>query len=193
VSWIVEQDGPGALREGIRIELTGAQVDSRYFELQSKGCQKKGKSCAGYTFTSDSQSPGCFFPVRTKRPLTEFVENTSLTVAGTIRCVDVEPWECEAFVAAARDGSGSVSLSPPEPDSLESPDPESPDPHSPDPESPDPDSPDPDSPDPDSPDPDSPDADGPDSGEPDPGSGSSGEKSPPDQGTGAPTENSTGG
>lgn len=116
VSWIVEQDGPGALRDGIRIDLTGAHVDDRYFQLVESGCEDRGETCAGYSFTAKSKSPACVLPVRTRRPLTVRVQNTSLTLAGTIRCLDVAPAECQAFVDAARAGSGSVQLSPPAPD-----------------------------------------------------------------------------
>ncbi|MFP5283597.1 MAG: hypothetical protein ACLGIF_09120 [Actinomycetes bacterium] len=116
VSWIVEEDGPAALRKGIRIAITGAAVDPRVFALVEEGCEEKGESCLGYSFSADSDSPACLFAVATRRPLLGEVENTSLTVAGTVRCEAVEDWECAAFVEAARSGSGSIALAPPTPD-----------------------------------------------------------------------------
>jgi len=116
VSWIVDEEGPAALRDGIRIDITAVRVDERVFALADDGCADRGESCVGYTFTAESASPACVLPVRTRRPLTVEVADTSLTVAGTVRCADVPAWECEAFVAAARGGVGSVQLSPPAPD-----------------------------------------------------------------------------
>lgn len=119
VSWIVDPGGPGALREGIRIAITGATVDERFFAITDSGCEDLGENCVGYVFTADSESPACQLAVRTKRPLTTEVDNTSLTMAGTVECLDVEPWECDAFLAAAEEGAGSVQLSPPLPDTWE--------------------------------------------------------------------------
>lgn len=119
VSWIVDESGPGALRQGIRIAITGAKVDERFFALADSGCEDRGENCVGYVFTADSDSPACQLAVRTQRPLTREVDNTSLTLAGSVECRDVEAWECDAFLAAAEEGSGSVSLSPPLPDAPE--------------------------------------------------------------------------
>jgi hypothetical protein len=123
VSWIVEEGGPAELRDGIRILITGFRLDVEAFRIARTGCENQGPTCIGYTFTSDSEDPACSLAVWTRRPLSVAPENPQLEIAGTIQCVDVEISTCQAFVEAAQEGEGSVTLSTPfedEPDTTPS-------------------------------------------------------------------------
>ena len=113
VSWIVEEGGPAELRDGIRIQITGFSLDVQAFRITDTGCEDRGQTCIGYTFTSDSGNPACSQAVWTRRPLSVAPDDPQLEIAGTIECVDVDLSTCQAFVEAAQEGTGSVSLSTP--------------------------------------------------------------------------------
>jgi hypothetical protein len=120
VSWIVEQGGPGELGSGIRIVITGFQLDEHSFRFTRHGCEDVAPSCVGYTFTSGSGSPACALAVRTRRPLRQ-APDPQLGIAGTIECVDVSVTTCRDFVQAAAENRGSVELAIPSPDTTGSP------------------------------------------------------------------------
>jgi len=109
VSWIVEQGGPGELRSGIRIVITGFQLDEHSFRFTRHGCEDVAPSCVGYTFTSESGSPACALAIRTRRPLNQGPDS-QLGIAGTIECVDISLSTCRDFVQAAAENQGSVEL-----------------------------------------------------------------------------------
>ena len=109
VSWIVEQGGPGELRSGIRIVITGFQFDEHSFRFTRHGCEDVAPSCVGYTFTSESGSPACALAIRTRRPLKQ-APDPQLGIAGTIECVDISLSTCRDFVQAAAENRGSVEL-----------------------------------------------------------------------------------
>lgn len=115
VSWIVEQGGPGELRSGIRIVITGFQLDEHSFRFTRHGCEDVAPSCVGYTFTSESGSPACALAIRTRRPLKQ-APDPQLGIAGTIECVDISLSTCRDFVQAAAENRGSVELAIPWPD-----------------------------------------------------------------------------
>jgi hypothetical protein len=99
-------------------------LDEHTFRITHSGCEDKGPTCIDYTFTSQSGNPACSLAVRTRRPLAVAPENPQLEIAGTIQCVDVSPSTCQAFVQAARKGSGSIELDIPSVDTPETPTPD---------------------------------------------------------------------
>ena len=123
VSWIVQED-VAQLQDGIRIRIDDFKLDEHTFRITGSGCEDEGPTCIGYTFTSESGNPACSLAVRTRRPLSVAPENLQLEIEGTIQCVDVSLSTCQAFVEAARRGSGSIELDVPSVDTPGTPTPE---------------------------------------------------------------------